>query len=125
MEVPELNTTLIEAYRDLDRTMTDLVQTIEAASPEENQPRPQTSHDHTEPSPVEATTDTSPKADMAPTLQTSHDHTPPLPPLVIMEQFAQTDTTSLPRTTQVATQTRPPLWDYRAELKAEIARTER
>ena len=44
-------------------TMTDLVQTIEAASPAENQPRPQTSHDHTEPPPVEATTDTSPKAD--------------------------------------------------------------
>ena len=42
-----------------------------------------------------------------------------------MEQFAQTDTTSLPRTTQAATQTGPPLRDYRAELKAEIARSER
>ena len=42
-----------------------------------------------------------------------------------MEQFAQTNTTSLPRTTQVTTQTGPPLRDYRAELKAEIARSER
>ena len=42
-----------------------------------------------------------------------------------MEQFAQTDTTSLPRTTQAATQTGPPLRDYQAELKAEIAQSER
>ena len=42
-----------------------------------------------------------------------------------MEQFAQTDTTSLPQTTQAATQTEPLLRDYRAELKSEIARSER
>ena len=48
-----------------------------------------------------------------------------LPPPVFMEQFAQTDRISLPRTTQAATQTGPPLWNYRAELKAEIARSER
>ena len=53
-------------------TMTNLVQTIKAASPTENQSRPQTSHDHTEPPPVEATTNTSPKADRPPTLQTEN-----------------------------------------------------
>ena len=47
-----------------------------------------------------------------------------LPPPVVMERFAQTDITSLPRTTQAATPTGPPLRDYRAELKAEIARSE-
>ena len=73
--------------------MTDLVQTLEAASP-----RPQTSDasTQTELPHVEATTGTFPEADKAPTLQTSHDSTPPLPPLVVMEHFAQTDTTSLP-----------------------------
>ena len=42
-----------------------------------------------------------------------------------MERSAQTDTVPHPRTTQVATQTGPPLRNYCAELKAEIARTER
>mgnify|MGYP006973847085 CR=1 FL=1 len=42
-----------------------------------------------------------------------------------MEQFAQTDTTSLPRSKQAATQIGPPLREYRAELKAEIVRSER
>ena len=42
-----------------------------------------------------------------------------------MERSAQTDTVPLSRSTQVATQTWPPLCNYRAELKAEIARTER
>ena len=77
-------------------TMTDSVQTSEAASL-----HPQTSHAPTqiEIPPVKATTDTSPKADRAPILQTSHGSTPPLPPPIVMEQFAQTDTTSPPRTT--------------------------
>ena len=103
-------------------TMTDSVQLIEEASP-----HPQISHapTQTEILPVQATTDTFPEADKAPTLQTSHGSTPPLPPPVVMEQFAQTDTTSLPRTTQAATQTGPLLRNYRAELKAKIARSER
>ena len=42
-----------------------------------------------------------------------------------MEKYAQTDTVPQPQTTQAATQTRPPLRNYRAELKAEIAQTER
>ena len=42
-----------------------------------------------------------------------------------MEKFTQTDTPSPPPTKQVATQTTPPLRDYRAELKAEIARSDR
>ena len=94
MEVPELNTALIEAYGDLD---------------------------HTEPPPVEATTDTSPKVDMSPILQTNHGSTQTLPPPIVMEQLSQTDTPSLPRTTQAATQRAPPLRHYRAKLKAEIA----
>ena len=42
-----------------------------------------------------------------------------------MEKFAQTDTPSPPPTKQAATQTWPPLRDYRAKLKAEIARSDR
>ena len=40
-----------------------------------------------------------------------------------MERSAQTDTVPLPQTTQAATQTGPPMRNYQAELKAEIART--
>ena len=101
--------------------MKNLVQTIEAASS-----RPQISHASTQAEipPVEATIDPFPEADRAPTLQTSHGPTTPLPLPIVMEQFAQTNTTSLPRTTQAATQTGPPLRNYRDELKAEIARSE-
>ena len=82
-------------------TMTDLLQTIEEASPAKRQPRPQTSHASTQtvPPPVETTTETSPKADRTPSLQTRHASTQTPQPPVFMERSAQTDTIPLPRTT--------------------------
>ena len=41
-----------------------------------------------------------------------------------MERSTQMDKVPHPRTTQAATQTGPPLRNYRAELKAQIARAE-
>ena len=54
-----------------------------------------------------------------------HDPTPLLPPPVVMDKVTQTKAPSPLPTKQAATQTGPPLRDYRAELKAEIARSDR
>ena len=63
---------------------------------------------------------------MTDTVQTHEASTPAeRQPPVVMEKSAQTDTTPHPQTTQAATQTGPPLRNYRTELKAKIVRNER
>ena len=108
---PSLSVTITEAHNGdpahsrvatVDAsTMTDSIQTTEASSPAERQPRPQTSHASTQtvPPPVETTTETSPKADRTPSLQTRHASTQMPQLLVVMDKSAQTDTVPRPQTT--------------------------
>ena len=57
--------------------------------------------------------------------QPIHDPSALLPPPVVVEKVTQTEAPSPLPTKQAATQTGPPLRDYRAELKAEIVRSDR
>ena len=178
MEVLELNTTLIEAYRDLDhatRAAKDLARRIKTtqqqakmatelwraaelklASLEQhlaqqpplslpaptNEALPASSPNlslsariprdgdlaHQKVATVEACTitDSAPPIEVAsPHPQPIHDTTPPLPPPDVREQSTHMDTPSPPPNTEASTQTGPPIRDYRAELKAEIARSKR
>ena len=56
--------------------------------------------------------------------QSIHDPSALLPPHVVVEKVTQTEAPSPFPTKQAATQIGPPLRDYRAELKAEIPRSD-
>jgi hypothetical protein len=157
MEVPELNTTLIEAYRDLDRTTRaakDMARRIKTAQQqakiatglwhaaerklaawEQNRPEQLSSLPATTtealPTPPRITmidestiTDTIRMIRASTLTDSLHrvDACTTTEPVQPMEKTA----TPPPRPSkEVATQTEPPLRDYRAELKEEQRRTER
>ena len=157
MEIPELNTALVEAYRELDRTTraakdlarrikraqqqakvaTELWQAAEqklaAAAPAHSPRAPPDQatlgYDPTPP-PPSSSAQTHHEADAQPhlvatkeagTMTDSGGVTAQPPPQL---RHAATQTTRSAGHS-VATQTGPPLRDYRAELKAEITRNER
>ena len=100
----EANTLTDSIQRIEARTLTDSIQTIDAFTLTESVKPMEVASLH--PQPI-------------------HDPMALLPPPVIVEKGTQTEAPSPLPTKQVAIQTGPPLRDYRVELKAKIARSNR
>ena len=151
MPVPELNTALVEAYRDLDHTTRaakDMARKLKAAQQqaksatalwqaaerklttwEQNHPEHLTNEVSPAP-PRVSMLDAGTATDTIPTTTASTSTEPPqtVDACVNTAPVQPEETTiapSLRLTYEVATQTGPPLRDYRAELRDEQRRTER
>ena len=158
MEVPELNTALIEAYRDLDRTTRaakDMARKIKIA---QQQAKVATELWHAAERKLAAWEQNRPEQQLLSLPATTTEALPAPPRITMIDESTVTDTiltiqastltdsvhmvdactttepvtpkekteSPPPRPTkEVATQTEPPLRDYRAELKEEQRRTER